>query len=187
MMKRPKNLIIIPGVGDDHFLYHIGARWFGLFGFTCYVHTFGWNSADPASYAERLRKLVDFAQSLEGSIYMLGVSAGGPTSVNCYAALPEKVAKVATLCSPLAAFKRPVNPLLEVAISDTTQNLTSMSQETKQKILSLHAVYDQVVPVNLSRIDGVQQKTLFSFWHVPSIVLGLTIFSLPIMHFFKQR
>lgn len=158
-----------------------------MLGFTCHIYPFGWDSGDAGSYPERIQKLIEFVQSFDGDIYILGVSAGGTTAVTSYAMSAQEVAKVVTLCAPLAAFDYRVNPLLEVAITHTQQSLAKMPAAAKRNILSLHAVYDQVVPTKLSQSGGVKQKTLVSFWHVPTIVLGLTLFSPAIIRFYKQR
>ena len=182
-----KHLIIIPGIGDDHPVYHKGVRMFSMFGYAPQVHIFGWNSADPSSYDARLQQLNSFVDTLEGEIYLIGVSAGGSVAANCLATMPNKVTKVATLCSPLAAFSSRVNPLLAVSIEETERHLAEMPAETKNRILSLHALYDPIVATHLSKPLGVKSVTLPTILHGATIFLGLTIFSTRINHFFKQR
>ena len=182
-----KHLIIIPGVGDDHPVYHKGARVFALFGFAPQIYVFGWDSADPGSYEQRMQALTAMIQNLKGKVYVLGVSAGGSAAVNCFAQLPRKITKVVTLCSPLSAFSTPINPLLAVSISHTEQHLSDMAAETKQRLLSLHALFDTVVPVRLSKPVGVRSRVLPAILHPVTIFLGLTLFAGVTSRFFKQR
>jgi len=188
-MTNRRQLILIPGVGDDHWVYHAGARIFGIFGFEVHIHVFGWDSADPASYERRMRDIDDFVRSLsvDGPVYLLGVSAGGPVAVSELAKYSPGIVKVATLCSPLSAFSYRVNPLLEVAIQDVESVLSSMSDADKLKILSVRALVDNVVPVRLSQPAGIRTAIVPSFIHAVSIFLGQTIGSYPILRFFKQR
>jgi pimeloyl-ACP methyl ester carboxylesterase len=182
-----KQLIIIPGVGDGHPIYNVAAKWFSLFGFTTHISLFGWNSADPLSHDERLRQLAADVDALEGAIYLLGVSAGGTAAVSCLAKRPEKITKVATICSPLLPFSYQVNPLLEVAIAKLQPGLEDMDESTKHKILSVRAIYDQTVPTRLSQPAGIRTVVLPSAMHAVTIFLGLTVMSFPVLRFFKQR
>jgi pimeloyl-ACP methyl ester carboxylesterase len=181
-----KHLIIIPGVGDDHPVYHKGARVFAWLGFEPQVHVFGWNSADAASYSTRIAQLNSLVSSLKGEVFLLGVSAGGSAAVNCFAILPNKITKTVTLCSPLMAFSSRINPLLAVSIEHTEKYLAVLPAEAKQRLLSLHAVFDTVVPIRLSKPGGVRSKILPSILHPITIFLGLTVFAGVISRFFKQ-
>ncbi len=184
-MKR--QLVIIPGIGDSHSIYTVAAKWFSLFGFTSHISAFGWNSADSSSHDERLRQLVAVVDGLDGAVYLLGVSAGGTVAVSCLSKRPEKIAKVATLCSPLLPFSYRINPLLEVAITRLQPKLKAMDEPTKQKILSVRAIYDQTVPTRLSQPNGIRNVVLPSAVHAVTIFLGLTVMNFPILSFFKQR
>lgn len=182
-----KNLLIIPGIGDDHPVYHKGARVFRMFGFTPEVYVFGWNSGDPNSYESRIAQLNQHIAKLEGDVYILGVSAGGSAAVNSFAAADSRVRKVVTLCSPLAPFSSRVNSLLAVSIDHTQDAIRNMSAERRQRILSLHAIFDPVVPTRLSKPHGVHARTLPSVLHPVTIFLGLTVFAGISNRFFKQR
>lgn len=186
-MQTTKHLIIIPGIGDDHPVYHKGARVFAMLGFTPQVHIFGWDSANPSSYDLRIGTLNDVVKKLDGEVYLLGVSAGGSAAVNSLAMMPENITKVVTLCSPLLHFSSRVNPLLAVSIEHTEAHLVAMSSDTKRRLLSLHALFDSVVPVRLSKPDGVHAKTLPVILHPVAIFLGLTLFAGVSARFFKQR
>ena len=182
-----KHLIIIPGIGDDHPVYHKGARVFRMFGFTPEVYVFGWNSGDPHSYESRITRLNNYLSKLDGEVYILGVSAGGSAAVNSFAAAGSNVRKVVTLCSPLAPFSSRVNSLLAVSIDRTEDAIRNLSVEQRQRILSLHAIFDPVVPTRLSKPIGVRARTLPSVLHPVTIFLGLTVFAGVSNYFFKQR
>ena len=182
-----KHLLIIPGIGDDHPVYHKGVRVFRMFGFAAEVYVFGWDSGDPGSYESRMAKLVEYVSKLDGEVYLLGVSAGGSAAVNCFAALRSNVQKVVTLCSPLAAFSSRINSLLAVSIDHTEDAIRTMAAEQRQQILSLHAIFDPVVPTRLSKPVGIHARTLPSVLHPKTIFLGLTVFAGISSRFFKQR
>jgi pimeloyl-ACP methyl ester carboxylesterase len=187
MVKQPKHLVIIPGVGDDHPLYHVGATLFLLWGYSTHVVPFGWNSNDPATYEPKFQALEAAIAALEGEIYLLGVSAGGTVAVSCLAAHSDKITRAATLSSPLKPYSTPGNPLIELAIDRAKADIDAMPDTLRQRLLSVHAIRDQVVPVNLSQPPGVPSKTIFIVRHVPSIVLGLTLLGFLFVRFFRKR
>jgi pimeloyl-ACP methyl ester carboxylesterase len=185
-MKQPAHLIIIPGVGDDHWVYHLGAWIFARRGFTSHIYVFGWNSADPASYAPRMDTLDKYVRQLAGPVHLLGVSAGGTAAVTALAR-NEHIHRVATLCSPLSSFRNRVNPLLEVAIADLTAKLADMPEATKHKIHSFHAIFDQVVDVRQSKVPEIANSTVPSALHAVTIFLGLSLLHWPIARFLHKR
>lgn len=158
-----------------------------MFGFTPHVYVFGWNSADPASYRQRIEALNTAITSIEGEVYLLGVSAGGSAALNSFAMLPEKIAKTVVLCSPLSSFSSRVNPLLKVSLQHTEELLATMPTAQKNRLLSVHALFDQVVPLRLSTPAGVKHKALPSALHTVTIFLGLTVFAKVILRFFNSR
>ena len=66
-------------------------------------------------------------------------------------------------------------------------DIDAMPDTLRQRLLSVHAIRDQVVPVNLSQPPGVPSKTIFIVRHVPSIVLGLTLLGFLFVRFFRKR
>ncbi len=183
-----KQLVIIPGIGDDHWAYHVGVRRFRAAGFAGHIHVFNWGQPNPDEYDARMIDFDRFITSLPDiPTYLIGVSAGGPVAINAFAAMPDKIAAVATLASPLSAFRGPVNPLLAVAIDRVETNLRHMDSALKARIISIHGSADAIVPTRLSRHAGIQHATIPTFLHPVTILFGLTIYSSSIRHFFKQR
>ncbi|MFZ1484306.1 MAG: alpha/beta hydrolase [Candidatus Saccharimonadales bacterium] len=181
-----KHLIIIPGIGDDHFIYRLGVVAFRLLGFSPQVYVFGWDDNDPETYSKKYIALTETLAGLDGQRYILGVSAGGSVASTVALLTPDLVTKVVTLCAPLTPFKSPVNPLLEVSLRQNSMQLQQYKPYV-ENIVSLHAHRDEVVPIQLSKPPQIQTHTMPSILHVPSIVFGLTIYAPVVAHFLKQR
>lgn len=181
-----KHLIIIPGIGDNHYMYSIGVFVFRLFGFSPQVYVFGWDDNDPETYSKKYIAFTEMLAELEGQRYLLGVSAGGSVASTVALLTPDLVTKAVTLCSPLISFKTPVNLLLQVSLRQNEMQLQQYRPYV-ENIVSLHAIRDEVVPIELSKPPQVQTHTMPSFLHVPSIVFGLTVYAPVVAHFLKQR
>jgi pimeloyl-ACP methyl ester carboxylesterase len=179
-----KNIIIIPGLGDDHPAYHLGASLFRRYGYRAHISIVGWD-ASPSSYTERKGKVLSLIDSLSGDIYILGVSAGGPVALAVFADRKSRVAKVATLCSPYTYLDDHQGELLGSALSELAPSLARLSDRFSD-IRSYHGIYDGVVQTRLSRYEGIQDVTIPFVKHALTIFLGLTLYVPSITRFFRK-
>jgi pimeloyl-ACP methyl ester carboxylesterase len=175
-MTQKSILILIPGIGDRSRAYEVFAFVWRLLGYEVHIVAFGWT--DRASRlapkdAAFLKQIEALGKGRELSV--IGISAGGTAAVNALAARPKLVHKVIAVCSPLSRFKTLDNPLLAESIEEAQANLDRVEADTKQRILSVYALYDQVVNVALSRAEGVKTLRLWSVLHAPTIFVALTL------------
>jgi esterase/lipase len=181
---RPK-LIIVPGIGDDTAVYYSFAKRWKRLGYDAHVISFTW--ADI--YASLKPSMTNFLSQLDQyrnePIYMIGISAGGTAVVNALA-LRNNVKKVITVCSPFNTMAGLRNPLLQGSIAQLMANVEHFSPAQKQRILSVHGLYDQVVNVHLSQTPGVKTKRLWSIIHAPTIYLAMTLYARRLDRFFKM-
>jgi pimeloyl-ACP methyl ester carboxylesterase len=181
-----KHLIIIPGIGDDHFLYRVVAIAFRLLGFKTHIYVFGWDDKEAENYSKKYIAFTEMLETIKGSRYLLGVSAGGTVASTAALLSPNLVAKAVVLCSPLTSYASPINPLLETAIRQNESQLAQYKPYV-ENIISLHAIRDEVVPVRLSSPPQLKTHTIPSVLHLPSIVFALTLYTPVVAHFLKQR
>jgi len=178
-----KQLVIIPGYRDHGKLYELTRSSWERRGFTVHVRFFGWNE-DVLPFGVAHVQLLEFLDSLDGTVYLIGVSAGGVAAINALADRPN-IHKVVTVSSPLLPLTSVTNKLLRAAMQHAQEALAHMNPETKAKVLSLHGIYDQIVPVKLSKPTGIRTKRIASVRHVPSVVLTMTIYKRYILRFFR--
>lgn len=180
-------IIIIPGVGDRSRAYEIFAVVWRLLGYEAHIIAFGW--VDMASRLESKRtpflKKIDAFDESRG-VYLIGISAGGTAAVNTFAVRPSLVRKVITVCSPLNGFENLRNPLLAESIEQARSDLERMDAAQKQRILSVRALYDQVVNTKLSIFRGVKNTRVWSFLHAPTIFVALTFCAPRLRRFLKK-
>jgi len=131
-------------------------------------------------------RLNAYIKNLDGPLYVIGVSAGGTAAINALAGNPN-ITKVVTVCTPYTPSPHRPNKLIAHSIRHTRQTLAAMSGKTKTTILSLYALYDQVVPAAHNRPPGIRVKRLLAVGHGPAIATALFLYSWSIRSFFVRQ
>lgn len=183
-----KRLIIITGVGDHDRLFRFFAFVWQFFGYEAHVGAFGWS--DPADLFEhKMQRLLSDIDATKpgGSLYIIGVSAGGTPAIHALAARPEAITKIVALCSPLKTMPSLRNPLLQKSIAALPASFAALGDTARRKILSIYAAKDNTVAPALSQIPGVRTYRLLTRGHGFTIFTGLTFFSFPIRKFFRGQ
>lgn len=173
-MAKPK-LVIIPGIGDRSRAYEVFAAVWRLWGFEVHIIPFGWSNY-YADYETKMRECMHQLDRLgkDEPAYIIGVSAGGVAAVNVFADRPS-VKRVITVCSPYREFDHELdNRLLAEAITELGHSLDRLDPSEKRNILSVHAVYDQVVGAAMSRPPGIKSARFWGVTHGPTIFLIMT-------------
>lgn len=182
-----KQLILITGVGNHDRLFAFFAFVWRLFGYEAHVEAFGW-SDDASQFESKMANLLANIDRCRGKpVYVIGSSAGGTAAVHALAARPEAIAKIATLCSPLKTMPDLQNPLLETSIARLPASFSRFNAATREKLLSVHTSYDDVVDTSLSKLPDVRTYQLPTRGHGFTIFMGLTIMSFPIRRFFRSK
>lgn len=186
MTKERPLLIIIPGVGDDLPIYQTFARRWNRLGFDTHIISFGWIE----HHAQLWPKMEAFLKQLDAfgdrPLYIIGVSAGGSAAIQL---LRHKstIKKVITVCAPLDTFPNLQNPLLVESIAETKRHLQAMDTSQKQRILSVYALYDNVVDTRLSRPGGIATKRVFAIIHAPAIFISLMLYARSLRQFMHSE
>lgn len=177
-------LVIVPGIGDDLQIYQTFRRRWEWLGYDAHVISFGW--IETTAMLEK--KLPDLLQKLDvfGSrpVYIIGVSAGGTAAILAMDQRPN-IQKVITICSPLNTMTNLRNPLLAESIRHMRRVLAAMPAERKANILSVFALYDQVVDTRLSQVPGIAVKQILSVIHAPTVFIALMVYAGLLSKFMK--
>lgn len=185
MHQKPK-LLIVPGIGDDTRIYQTFVRRWNRLGYDTRIIPFGWVD----THAPFAPKMAAFLQRLDEfrdePLYIIGISAGGTAAINALA-VRNNVKRVLTVCSPLRTMPGLRNPLLAASIKQVMATVEAFTPQQKQRILSIRAVYDQVVDTRLSQAPQVRSLRLFSIWHAPTIYVALMLYAPLLARFFRRR
>ena len=184
-MTKPQ-LVIIPGLGDRGKLYHCFVPFWSTLGFEVHIFVFGWED-QHLSLTDAQTRLMQFIDSLGTPVSVIGVSAGGTAAVNLLAARPNQITSVITICTPYALVPKRFNRLLHASSALMLAQLTGMNLQTKARILSVHAVLDQLVPVRASQPAGIAHRRVRSVWHGPTIFVALVGYRQMLKKFLLQQ
>lgn len=183
-----KNLIIIPGLGDDaRYTKFLTRGWEKKYGIKITVMTFGWNG-ESDEFQERLdaidKKIKEFLQENK-NVSLLGISAGGGAVINLYSKNKDKIEKVICVCGRLSDpnigkmwnhRKKDLGIFIE-SVRLAEENTGKLDKKELEKFLTIRPVYDDVVPVRTMTLDGAKNKKVKAVQHMISIFLIMTFYS----------
>jgi pimeloyl-ACP methyl ester carboxylesterase len=116
-------------------------------------------------------------------VVIVGESAGGSMAVHIYARRPDDIQRVITICGKNSHpetvgedyFERsPAFRTTMERLNDATKLLT---KNQRHEFVSIHPMYDSVVPVRETMIAGGRCKRLWTIGHGLTIALVLTVLS----------
>lgn len=166
-------LIIIPGLGDRANLYSLLIPVWKLLGYEPYIFSFGWEDADE-NFAAAIKRLVDYIDNLQTTrVNIIGVSAGGTAAVNVLAERRQMVRRVVTIATPYKYIAHLDNGKLKASIDCMKKSMNGAN--TRARILSMYGLYDQTVPTNVSKPEGVRTKKLYAVNHGCIIAVALVV------------
>jgi hypothetical protein len=182
MKLQEKSLIIIPGLGDRTRTYNLVTAYWKLFGYNVCIFSFGWEDTSD-EFTSALNRLVRFIDERHAPVNIIGVSAGGTAAMNALALRPHKINKIVTIATP---YTHP-SPIKNTKLRSSLDRLKNIKLEAlNTKVLSIHGLYDQTVPVIESKPRGIRTQGVFAARHVIIIALTLTLYSSYIRRFFKN-
>lgn len=178
-----KPLVIIPGLGDRAKLYRLIIPVWKLLGYEPYIFSFGWEDANE-SFAVAIKRLTTYIDDLHATrINIIGVSAGGTAAVNALSLRPNVIRRVVTVATPYRYLTHLKNSKLKASI-DYLGRVDVRNLEGR--ILSMHGLYDQTVPIDVSSVQNVCTRKVYAISHSCIIITALTIYSLAIRRFIEQ-
>jgi pimeloyl-ACP methyl ester carboxylesterase len=188
------HVIYVPGLSDDRTLNQDTAiQLWRLWGVTPHYHAVGW--ADKESFAPKLARLVARIDELkkDGSVSLVGVSAGASAVLHAYAKRPDTISSVAYICGKIqnpqtvSEKTKAQNPAFAESIASLAESLQKLDTDKRKHILSVRPKDDDVVPVPDTKIEGVEEKILPTKGHGFSIFYAVIFAGYPIVRFLKTR
>ena len=197
-MKRSYTTILIPGLQDTENkrkAYKFLLRsWPAKYNITPIIFEARWSDGKETfeHKLNRLLTLIDSATAKPVSLSLIGASAGGSLAFNAYYQRSNKIGELINVCGRL---RRGVNvkPSLEWAARNSNsffdsvinceRGLSNLTTRDKDKILTMQALYDEIVPNSTSTLDGATNIKVFSVEHMLTGLLSLTLYSKRIIDF----
>jgi pimeloyl-ACP methyl ester carboxylesterase len=141
---------------------------------------------------DRLLKQIDTYTAKGYTVSLIGESAGASAAINALRKRTKMLRAVVLLCGKsqypnrVASRLYTKNPSLRNSLADSHHIAQNLTSDEKHKILNIHPIADEVVPVWETKIPGVKNVRIPSVGHAPSILLGATLYNLIIVRFIKR-
>jgi pimeloyl-ACP methyl ester carboxylesterase len=187
--------IYIPGLGDHRSLgqYRAIRSWQknGV-----YLQYFPLNWSDKQDWSEKEQRILEEVDRLYAEhgapIVLVGSSAGASAVINTYVKRKNKIKAVVYICGKILnarsvgdhIFKH--NPAFKSSLQLLPQNIKNLNPEDKEKILSVHSLYDGRVPTADTIIEGVNDVTIHTVGHMLSIAYAISFGKKKIIRFIRE-
>lgn len=194
-LKREPQVIYIPGLGDGDLRGQRAAiKTWRLVGVE--PHFFDINWSDDESFDSKLKRLLRLIDELHTSsglrVGLVGPSAGATVVLQAFAARQDKVSGVVCICGKIQRpeaiweirFKQ--NPAFRAAAFQTLPALDDLDSKARTRILSLRPLFDEIVAVRDTLIEGANNKRVFSAGHAVTITLYISLLAWRHLRFLKK-
>lgn len=187
-------LIIIPGIPSFGFFIKIITTPFYLFGYIPYVVDIRWTDEEDTFHL-KLKRLLQVIDSLsqKGDVSLIGLSAGGSIVLNVLLLRKSKVQRVITICSRWKKFNGELSEGMKKhrafceSVEQIEKNGPLLTSTERVKILTIRALYDEMVNPRLIPFPGATNICLPLLFHGPTIIFSLSLFSYVIFRFIKTN
>lgn len=139
-----------------------------------------WNKGTFEQKMADIDRAIDRARGKR--VVLIGESAGGSMVIHAYARRDD-IAKVMTICGK-NTHPESVDPkyyddstAFETSMELLNESLDSLSAEQTSRFVSIHPLYDPLLPVHSTLLPGCRRVWLFAVGHKPAILLALTLFA----------
>lgn len=187
-------VIYIPGLGDHRSAGQRAAisTW-RLWGVRPYFFQMNWN--DDRSFEPKLEALLAdidrFAK--KGKVSIVSASAGASAALNAYALRPDKITGVACIAGKInnpqaiGGSYKVRNPSFYESAQRTTGSIGRLTTGEKRRVLTIRAMFDEVIPARDSQLEGARNRMTWTSGHAITIATQL-VFGAPFfIRFLKQQ
>lgn len=189
------HLIVVPGLGGENRWFRVIINSWKMYGFTTHICDIGWKDGGKLQpKLQRLIKIIDDLHSDGNIVSLVGTSAGGSAVLNAFCDRREKVYRVVNICGRLRAGEK-VFPSLEIASRTSSSFKESvllferresrLTEKDKNKILTIRALFDEIVPTSTTILPGATNIQILSIEHILSITAAMTIYAQSMIKFLK--
>lgn len=190
-----KQLVIyIPGLGDPNNGEKALLKIWSFYQLEVIYHPLYWNDNRP--FIVKLNEVIDLIERVainDTVVSLVGISAGASAVLNVFAEKKESINKVVCICgkinnpNTISPKRFEINPSFKESLDLLPSSLNRLDMEDRKRIFSLHPIYDGLVPIKDTFIEGANNKLMFSAGHAASIVYADTIHSYLIAKYIKSK
>lgn len=152
-----------------------------------------WHDDEP--FIQKRQRLLDLISNIEAQghrVSLVGVSAGASLMLNAFIQKAHAIHRMVAVCGKIlhpetvSAHTYRANPAFKSSMDTLAGKLGRISAADRQRILSIHPLYDGSVPAPDTKLPGVRLKTVPTVGHAFSIAWCITVGSYGITRFIKR-
>jgi predicted peptidase len=145
---------------------------------------------------KQITNLIDSLARENNFVYLIGQSAGGAAALNAFVARKNKIAGVISIDGRL---REGINvfPSLDMAsignpaFKDSVLlfeniNEKKLTKEDRKKIMIIHPLWDNIVPISTATLLGTTQITMPIITHMLGGAMACTLYAKKMIDFLKQ-
>ena len=195
-MSKQHVVIYVPGLGDYNFALKVRKTvlsWWHFKNVSIVACVMNWTVDEPwQKKFDRLLALIDEHYSAGKIVSLIGESAGATAVMLALNQREDKLNLVIFLCGKsqfperVAAERYRDNPAFKEALNRSHQIVALLSEGQKAKLLNLHPLFDETVPVSETKIPDVKDVYMPILGHAISILFATTFWSWRIVHFIRK-
>lgn len=195
-MNLKHKVIIVPGLGDETNKIKWATNFYRKYGLEPVVHNMWWRKGEKhfEPKLQKLIKLIDSLSKMGDKVSLVGTSAGSSAVMNAFIARKKKIYKVISVCGRLKQgeekgfrsfeAKTASSLAFKESILMFEKSEPKLTKEDRKKMMTISAVFDELVPGNTSRIKGATNNQIKSVEHMFSIWMGLSFYP-PLIKFLQ--
>ena len=193
-MSKKHIVIVVPGLGDETTKIKWATAHWKKHGLKPVVHNIGWKKGEK-HFKPKLNRLIsqiDRFTKNGNRVSLVGTSAGSSAVMNAYIARRGKISKAISVCGRLKQgeekgfrsfeSRTAISLAFRESILMFEQNETSLIKNDRKKIMTIRALFDELVPDKTSYILGANNKKIKTIEHVFSIWISLSFYK-PLIKF----
>jgi len=181
-------VIIVPGLGDETTKIKWATAHWRKYGLKPVIHNIWWKKGNKHFKPKLIRLIhrIDNFIKDGNKVSLVGTSAGSSAVMNAYISRKKKISKVISICGRLKQgeqkgfrsfeLRTATSLAFKESILMFEQNETSLIKNDRKKIMTVRALFDELVPDNTSYVIGANNKRLKTIEHVFSIWIGLSFY-----------
>lgn len=195
-MAKKHHLIVVPGLGGENIFFRKIVEIWEKYGFISHMHDVGWKN-DETKFLPKLKRLTQVIDQLHAHdriVSLVGTSAGGSAVLNAFCDRKEKIHRVVNICGrlraghnvyPTLAFASRKSPAFKESVVLFERREPLLTKEERKKILTIRALFDEIVPASTTTLPGAKNIQVFSVEHALSIAVAMTICVRPMIEFLQ--
>lgn len=196
-MSKEHHVLVVPGLGGENARFRKIVNSWEKYGFTPHVHDMDWTD-DKNEFKPKLERLIatiDELHSNDGIISLVGTSAGGSAVLNAFYDRKDQIHRVVNVCGRLRAgqnvypsldFASRKSPAFKESVTLFERREPLLTTEERNKILTIRALFDEVVPTSTTTLQGATNIRVFSIEHMLSITAAMTLYVKPMIKFLQD-